>query len=165
MKTKKLTKIAILASVSVLLGYVETLISLPFAVPGVKIGLSNIAVLISIYCVGGLGAFFVSFIKVLICAFLFSGFSGFLYSFLGAVLSFTVMYITKKSRFFSPCGVGALGGIFHNLGQIFTAMLLTESTGVIYYLPVLIFSGGMFGFFTGALTFLILKRLFGSELK
>ena len=82
-----------------------------------------------------------------------------LYSLAGGVLSFLVMALAKKAGLFSTKGVSALGGVFHNVGQILVAMFVLETAQLIYYLPVLIIAGTVSGVLIGLLAALIILRV------
>ncbi|HCT64316.1 MAG TPA: heptaprenyl diphosphate synthase [Lachnospiraceae bacterium] len=147
--SKKVAYYGIFAALSVLMGYVEAMIPVPLPIPGIKLGLSNVIVLLALYVMGTKEAFFISVIRVFISALLFRGFLGFWYSVAGAFLSYGIMVLAKKSGKMSIIGVSVLGGIFHNLGQIVVACLIIGRTVVFYLVPVLMVSGVVTGFAIG----------------
>ena len=81
------------------------------------------------------------------------------YSLSGAVLSLTVMLLLKKTGKFSPVGVGAAGGVTHNIGQILCAMVVLETEKLAYYLPVLLVSGTLAGIGIGIVGGILIKRI------
>lgn len=147
--SKKVAYYGIFAALAILMGYVEMLIPVVVAVPGIKLGLANVIVLIALYFMGTKAAFFISFIRIFIVGLLFAGFAGLLYSLAGAGLSFFVMIFMKKIKVFSIIGVSAAGGIFHNIGQIVLAALVVNNIKLFYYLPILLISGIITGIVTG----------------
>ncbi|MGE4214585.1 MAG: Gx transporter family protein [Anaerotignaceae bacterium] len=147
--SKKIAYYGIFAALSILMGYVEAIIPVPLPVPGIKLGLSNVIVLLALYVMGTKEAFYISIIRVFISALLFRGFLGFWYSMAGAFLSYIVMVFAKKSGKMSTIGVSVLGGIFHNLGQIAVACVILGRTVVVYLIPVLMVSGVATGFAIG----------------
>ena len=82
-----------------------------------------------------------------------------LYSMAGAMLSFLVMIIAKKTKLFSITGVSVLGGVFHNVGQIIVAMFVLDTASLIYYLPFLIVIGTISGIVIGVISGLITARV------
>ncbi|MBQ7757955.1 Gx transporter family protein [Anaerotignum sp.] len=149
MDHKKIPYYGLFAALAILMGYVEMLIPIPVLIPGVKLGLANVIIIIMMYFMDTKSAFFVSLIRVILSGLLFAGFAGLLYSLAGALLSFAVMALLKKTGKFSIVGVSIAGGIFHNVGQIIVAALAVENVRMAYYLPFLLVSGVVTGIFIG----------------
>lgn len=149
MDHKKIPYYGLFAALAILMGYVEMLIPIPVPIPGVKLGLANVIIIIMLYFMDTKSAFFVSLIRVLLSGLLFAGFAGLLYSLAGAMLSFVVMAFLKKTNKFSIVGVSIAGGIFHNVGQIVVAALAVENVRMAYYLPFLLVSGVVTGMLIG----------------
>ena len=158
MKTNKLTLCAILSSVAIILGYVESLFPVPISIPGIKWGLANIIILFALYCTDTKSAFLIMIVKVIASMLLFTSPSAFLYSISGGMLSFFVMLILKKSNL-HIVNVSVGGGIFHNIGQLIMASVVMRTFSVFYYLPVLIISGALGAVVNGILSGIILKRI------
>ena len=150
--SRKISYYGIFASLAILMGYVELMIPFPMPVPGVKIGLSNIVVLLCMYVMGIKEGFYISIVRVIISALLFRGFMGFWYSISGAALSYIVMALAIKSKHISSIGVSVLGGVFHNIGQIIVAVIILGRSVVIYLVPVLMVSGVVSGIAIGLIT-------------
>lgn len=150
----------LLTALALLLSFLESMISVPIAVPGIKIGLANLVVIFMLYRVGTGKALLFSICRVILAALLFSGFSGFLFSLAGAFLSWGIMAFLKKSRQFSLLGVSLVGGVSHNLGQLITAAIFTQSPGIIpAYLPVLIIAGAIMGAINGTVATGVMRAL------
>lgn len=158
MSTKRITEFGFLLSVSLVLAYLESLLPVMVAVPGVKLGLANIVILLVLYRNGFKNAFFLMSLRVVMAGFLFSGLAGILYSFAGGLLSILVMQLAKRCSFFSTIGVSVSGAIFHNAGQIIVAMLIMENTHILYYFPVLCVTGIVTGFLTGYLSYILFSQ-------
>lgn len=164
MKKNKVTRLAMLGvftAVALVLSYVESLLPpIWTAVPGIKMGLPNIIIIILLYKLGIKEAALVSLIRVLFSSFLLFG-SGMMliYSVVGATLSLVLMAICKKLNIFSTVGVSVVGGISHNLGQILVAIALFDTTQLGYYMIVLSITGTIAGVFIGVAGALLLKRL------
>ena len=153
--------IAVLTALSAVIGYVELLIPLDFfGIPGVKLGLANIASVIAIYLFGPVYAFLIMTARVILLGLMFGNMYSVLFSFAGGSLSIIAMTILKKSGAFSVYGVSAAGGTAHNLGQLLVASVTLNGIKLYYYAPLLIISGEICGFVTGALSAVILNRLF-----
>ena len=114
---------------------------------------------VALYYLGPRYALTVNIVRVLIAGLLFSGVFGAAYSMAGALLSFLVMVLLKKTGLFSITGVSIAGGVAHNLGQILVASFLVSNLKMFAYFPVLIFSGVASGAAIGIISWLILQRL------
>ena len=159
LRTKKITFLALFASLALLLSYVEMLLPpIITSVPGIKMGLPNIVLVLILYRFGIKEAAIVSFIRLLIVTILFGNISMLLYSLAGAVLSLAVMGILKKLDFLSTVGVSVAGAIMHNVGQIIVAMLLMQTSEIGYYMIVLSITGTVAGIFIGLCGALLYKR-------
>lgn len=149
MDYRKIPYYGLFAALAILMGYVEMLIPVPIPIPGVKLGLANVIIVIMMYFMDVKSAFFVSLIRVLLSGLLFAGFAGLLYSLAGAVCSFAVMALLKKTGKFSIIGVSLAGGVFHNVGQVAVAAAVVENVKMMYYLPFLLVSGVVTGILIG----------------
>ena len=150
---------AALTALALIFSYIEFLIPVSIAVPGIKLGIANIVVVIALYSLGPAYAFFVSVVRVLLAALLFGNAFSAVYSLAGALLSFALMAILSRTDIFSVAGVSMAAGVFHNIGQLIVAAFVISDTRVFYYYPVLMISGLICGLATGVLATLILRRL------
>ena len=137
--------------------YIEVLIPFSFGIPGIKLGLANIVVLMALYTMGTKESFVISCVRIVLVGFTFGNMFTILYSFAGGLLSWLIMSLFKKTKKFSIVGVSIAGGITHNIGQIVVAALVLENIGIAYYLPVLLIAGSVTGFLTGILGSGLLK--------
>jgi heptaprenyl diphosphate synthase len=142
---------------AMILSFVESQIPTFVAIPGIKLGLPNIAIIIILYKFGYKEAITVSLLRVLLTSLLFGTVLSMLYSIAGAVLSFIAMILLKK--FLSIVTVSVIGGVCHNIGQIVVACLVTETAQLMYYLPVLIISGVIAGIVVGLVAALSYKKI------
>lgn len=159
MRSSKVAQYGLFAALAILMGYVEMLIPLPLLVPGMKLGLANVIIVIVLYHMDAKSAFFISLVRVLMSGLLFQGFAGLLYSLAGALLSLGVMTLLKKTGKVSITGVSVMGGVFHNVGQIMVAAAVVENIKMAYYLPFLLVTGVVTGFVIGAVARLALGYL------
>lgn len=158
-KTKKLVLIGVLASVAMILSYIELLLPPIYsAVQGIKLGLANVAVIFALYSLDGKSAMLVSAIKVFLSALLFGSVTSFIYSFSGAVLSLAAMIPMKKSALFSPVGVSVAGAVMHNVGQVLCAIVLLGTAEIGYYLIFLSISAVLSGVLVGLVSALLIKK-------
>ena len=157
--TQKLTTLAMMTSFALILSYVESRIPAFVAIPGVKVGLANIAVIFVLYKLGTKAAIVISLVRVVIVSMLFGSSVSLIYSLMGAIFSLTVMILLKKLTPLKEVTVSVSGGIMHNVGQIVAASFLLETNVVVYYLPFLILSGTIAGIVIGAAAALLIKRV------
>ena len=155
--TYRLVLTALIAAVGMLLGYIETLVPLPIAVPGIKLGFANIAILFALYAVDIRMALFVAIAKLLVVAFTFGSPFMALFSLGGTALAFVAMVLLKKTERVGIVGVSSAAAVCHNLGQLCVATFALGTPSVWSLAPVLIVAGIITGCITGALAALILK--------
>lgn len=158
-RTRLLAISAMFAALALIFSYVEMLIPLPVPVPGIKLGLANLVIIIALYRMGFRYAFTINMVRIVVAGLLFSGVFGMIYSLAGGILSIVVMYLLYRTDKFSIVGVSMAGGVCHNLGQLLTACVLLENTGILSYFSVLLFSGLISGILIGILAYIIEKRL------
>lgn len=150
---------AVLTALAMIFSYVEAILPFNIGIPGVKLGIANIVIIIALYRYGIRMAFTVNIVRIIVSGLLFSGAFGIIYSLAGGILSFAVMLLIKRFRCFSIVGVSMAGGVFHNLGQLCTAGLIVSNMKVFVYFPVLVFSGAATGFIIGIAAGMVLDRL------
>lgn len=157
--TKKLAALAVTVALAMVLSFLESRIPAFVAIPGIKVGLANIAVIFTLYKFGTRDAAVVSVIRVLLVSLLFGTTVSLWYSLAGATLSFVLMLILKKLTPLSVVTVSVVGGISHNVAQIGVACLLLETNVITYYLPFLLLSGVIAGIAVGIASALLIKRV------
>lgn len=155
----KVAYFGVFTALALIFSYVETLIPIQFGIPGVKLGLANLVIVLALYKMGAREAYLLSVVRVLLSGFLFGNYFSILYSLAGGLLSLSVMVLVKRSDGFSVMGVSIAGGVFHNVGQLLVAMLVVETFSVIYYVPVLLIAGMLTGLLIGIVANEMLKRL------
>ena len=158
MKTKKVAMLGLTIALAMIMSYIEALVPLSFAVPGIKMGLANIVIIFVLYKIGTKEAILVSIIRVILVSLLFSNVMAMAYSIAGAVLSLGIMWILKKTDKFSVIGVSIAGGIMHNVGQIIMAVILLGTEQIALYLPMLIITGTATGVVIGIVSGLVINR-------
>ncbi len=159
--TKRITILSILTSQALVLSIVESMIPLPVAIPGIKLGLANIITLIVIALFGYKSATKVVIVRVVLSSIYSGSIIVFWFSLIGGLLSTLVMGLMyhKFKDYFSLIGISVSGAIFHNMGQLFVAVIVMKELSVISYAPFLLFAGIIMGGFTGLTAHFLLKAL------
>ena len=155
---KRTAYFGVFIALALILSYVETLIPISFGIPGIKLGLANLVIVIVLYTYGGREALLLSVTRILLSGFLFGNLSMIFYSLAGGVLSLAVMVFLRRLGGFSVQGISMAGGVFHNIGQLLLAMVVVETYQVGYYVPVLLISGLVTGMVIGVISGEVLKR-------
>ena len=162
---QKIATGSVLIALAIILSYIEVLIPFGFLIPGVKLGLSNLVVVIALYQLKKTDAFVIAILRILLAGFLFGNLFSILYSLAGGLFSFIVMIITKKTGKFSIMGVSICGGVSHNMGQILIAMLLVKTMQIRFYIPVLLVSGMLTGALIGVIAASVLRKIKNIDFK
>mgnify|MGYP001624193539 FL=1 len=149
----------VFTALALIFSYVETLIPFQIGIPGVKLGLANLVIVVALYKLSLKETYLLSIVRVLLSGFLFGNYFSIIYSLAGGLLSLTVMAALMRFGGFSVMGVSLAGGVFHNIGQLLIAMVVVETYSVMYYLPVLLVAGMITGFVIGLVSNEMLKRL------
>ena len=157
--TKKIALCGVLTALAMIFSYIESVIPIPIPVPGIKLGVANIAVITILYVLGVKEAIVINLLRIALTALLFGNVNSFLFSISGAVLSLTIMIIMKRLDFFSFIGVSVCGGVMHNVGQIIAAVFIMGSEAIVLYLPVLIVSGVFTGVVIGVVSGIVAKHV------
>ncbi len=156
---KKVALFGMLVALGFVFGFVEFMLPINLGIPGVKLGLANLVTVVALYTMGPAEAIAVSVVRVMLSGFTFGSISMMLYSLAGALLSFGVMALLKKTGKFGIIGVSTAGGVAHNVGQLLVAAAVLETANTFYYFPVLLAAGVVTGALIGFVSKLILERL------
>lgn len=159
MKSKKIALIGVFIALAFIFSYIEAIFPIQIPIPGIKIGLANLVVIVSLYLLGENTAFGLAILRIVLVGFTFGNMSTLIYSLAGGLLSYIVMLFAKRLNLFSCVGVSILGGVFHNIGQIIVAVLIIESSSLFAYLPILFLCGMIAGLIIGILGAAIIKRV------
>ena len=158
-KRGRVAVFGVFTALALIFSYVELLIPINFGIPGAKLGLANLVIIIVLYKTDWKEALLLSVVRIVLAGFLFGNLFGIVYSLAGGILSLAVMALLKRSGAFSIIGVSMAGGVSHNVGQLIMAMLVVETYAVGYYLPVLLIAGLITGTLIGIAGREMLKRL------
>lgn len=158
---KNIAEFSLYTALAFIFSYIESLLPLPVPFPGMKLGLANLVIVIVLYKKNFRYALGLSMLRNLLNAFTFGSLFALLYSLSGSILSLVFMALIKKmgKMHFTILSVSALGGILHNIGQFFTAVCLVGLHSVLWYLPILYFSGLITGIIIGYLSMQVLRRV------
>ena len=159
MNTYKIALTGVLTAGAIVIAIIESFIP-SIGIPGIKLGLANIVIILTLYELGIVEAIIVDFLRVFLVGLLRGSLftMGFLMSLTGAIFSLGIMilfYLLIKK--FSIIGVSVNGSLLHVIGQILIAMIFLETGYVIYYLPVIALSAIITGVFVGIVASLIIK--------
>lgn len=156
---KKTAYLGLLCAAAIILGYVESLFPVFVGVPGMKIGLPNLAIVMVLYLYSWKEAIAVSFVRILVIGFLFGNAFSIAFSLAGGMLSLLCMEAVRRFLKLSCTGVSMIGGVTHNLGQILVAMVVVENVRVGYYFSILAVTGLVTGILIGILAAELVKRI------
>lgn len=165
MKTKKLTELAMLTGVALIIFVVELQIPNPFPIPGIKLGLANVITVYAIYYYKAKEVAAIVLSRIFLAAVFSGNMMALAYSFAGSALCLFGMLLLKRIIDEKHIWISSVfGAVLHNIGQITVAALIMGK-GVFVYLPFLLVSGCLAGAFTGVCAQLIIKRVRLKELK
>ena len=163
-KAKSVCRLSAYLSFALILSYVEVLLpaGLFIPIPGFKLGLANIIVILCFFGESPSGAFIVSMARVLISALLFGTISSFAFSFFGAALSFISILVFSAilKDNLSFIGLSVISAVFHNVGQFICSLFYVGSLTAFSYLPALMISGLICGAVTGVILCALPRKVF-----
>ena len=159
MRSKFVARYALLVALAMVLSWLESLVPLSVAVPGVKLGLTNLVVIFALYRMSLRDAAVISLVRVVLVSATFGNAYSLAYSMAGAVLSLGVMALLKKTGQFSMVGVSIAGGVCHNIGQILVAIAVLGTARIAWYLPVLLLTGLTAGVCVGVVGGILTRRI------
>lgn len=160
-QTRRLALLGLFTAAAILLGYVEMLLPVFTTVPGMKLGLPNLAVVAVLYLYGWKEALAVSTVRVGVIALLFGNLFSFLFSLAGGLFSLLVMALLKRTGRLDEIGVSLAGGVAHNVAQVAVAAAVVDNVRVAYALVPLCIAGLVTGVLIGLLSGILIRRLEG----
>ena len=158
---KKITRLSLFLALGIILNLVESMIPLPIAIPGVKLGLANTIGLVILYYYSPKEYISIGFLRVLIVGLLRTGlFSvAFILSLSGWFLSTLIVVILYYLKKFSIYGLSCVSAVFHGVGQMIAVSIIYNTFGLVMYYPILMISGIITGLLTALLTSLVLLKV------
>ena len=159
MKVKKLTVMALLCAIALTIFMIEAQIPPLVPIPGVKLGLSNIVTVFSVFVLGPLEAAVILFGRIFLGAVFAGNFSSILYSASGGLLAILVTIGLRRILSTRQLWVaGCLGAVAHSVGQMTAAVLVMGTVSIAVYLPIMIICSIVTGIFTGLCAQLLVNR-------
>lgn len=159
-KGNKLTALCgVFTSLAMILSYLESLVPITFAVPGIKLGLANIVTIIALHKLGLRPTIIISVGRIILSGILFGNVTVIVYSLAGAFFSILVMALVKLVKAFTVTGVSIAGAVAHNAGQLLVAVIVLENMNIMYYLLVLGIAGAIAGTLIGILASVIMRNI------
>lgn len=155
---RKTAVYGLLVALAFIFSYVESLLPV-MGVPGMKLGLANLVVLVTLYLLRGRDALAISVLRIVLVGFTFGSMSSMLYSLTGGLVSFALMALCRRTDKFSIIGVSVIGGVAHNLAQLAVAAAVTRTLSIAWYFPILLVSGVVTGALIGVIARLSLPKL------
>ena len=149
----------LLLAFALILSYIETLIPFQTGIPGVKLGLANLAVVLSLYLFTWKEAILLTTLKAVLSGLMFGNLFMIIYSLAGALISCMIMILLKKIGGFHVPIVSVAGGVMHNMGQLLVAVFVVETYSIFYYIPVLMIAGLITGLVIGSVAALVLPYI------
>lgn len=158
-RTRDLALCGMLTALAMIFSYIEAVIPLPTGIPGIKLGLANLVIVIALYTLGFKRALVINLVRILAVGITLTGVFAMLYSLAGGLLSLIVMGLLKRTDRFSMVGVSMAGGVMHNVGQLAVAAVMVTDIKMFLYLPVLLFAGLITGILIGIASRILLDHL------
>ena len=155
---KRVALSALFVALALIFSYIEA-VTPGVGIPGVKLGITNLVVVLALYKMNWKYAFTINIIRIVVSGLLFSGIFAMLYSLVGGCLSLLVMCLLKRTDKFSVVGVSMAAAVTHNFGQVLVAAFVIENMRMFLYFPLLLFSGIIAGIVIGILAWFLIKHL------
>lgn len=157
--TRKISYLSLFTAFAIVLSYIEVILPFNFGIPGVKLGLANLVIVLVMKNMGPKEALWINVVRIFIIALLFGNLFSLAFSISGAFFSMLVMFIFWKTKSFSIIFISTAGGIAHNLAQIMIASIIVNAYGILYYIPVLVIAGFLTGLILGIIAGILQNKL------
>ena len=159
MKTKKLVLLALLSAIALTIFMIEAQIPALVPIPGIKLGLSNIVTVFTVFAIGSREGGAVLFVRVFLGAVFAGNFSSILYSAAGGLCAIAVTMLLRRILQKNQLWIaGCLGAVAHSVGQLAVAIFVTGTAAIAVYLPIMVVCGIITGLFTGLCAQLLVNR-------
>lgn len=156
---KKTALSGVMVTLALIFSFIETLIPLPMAVPGLKLGLANIVVLFSIYKIGYKEALLINIVRIVLSGLLFGNMMAIMYALSGAVFSFMIMFVLKKLTDYHIITISIFGAVFHIIGQLIVAGFVVGFGPVLFYIAPLFATALVSGTVIGIICNILVARI------
>jgi len=156
--SRRIGLVSILCALAIALGVAECMLPVPYGIPGIKLGLGNVAILLTLYGVDAKASFTVLIIKIMVSALYSGSMLSLAYSVGGGFLSFLVMLLLSKLLPHDCIWVvSVFGSVIHIVTQVLIASVVMNSTSVLLLLTVYVPTSVIAGVFTGLCSTFVLK--------
>jgi heptaprenyl diphosphate synthase len=158
-KTKKMVLLSMLVAMALVIYLIEA--QIPVLFPGIKLGLANSISLVALLLLGWKEAFLIMILRTILGSIFGGSVSAFMYSIVGGLLSNIVMILLYKyfKKSLSIATISVCGSVFHNIGQLLVAAFIINDLRIYVYLPLLLVSAIVTGYFIGILANMLKSRL------
>ena len=160
MDAKRLTRLALLTALALIIFTVELQLPTLAPVPGMKLGLANIITVYAVYSFSAGETAMILVVRVLLGSLIAGNMMSLAYSMAGGMLCLAGMLLLRRvidKKHIWVCSI--LGAVLHNIGQTCAAIVLMQTSAVIAYLPFLLVSGCVAGALTGMAAQLVVSRM------
>lgn len=155
----KVVSMGVFVALAMVLSYAESLLPYFFSVPGMKLGLANVLVVVALYFWGPKEALMINLARILLLGLILGNGIHLAYSITGGIAAFLAMYLFKKIEGIHLLLVSAAGGVFHNVGQIIIGSILAANWALLFNIPFLLAGGIFSGSIVGIISYFLLKRM------
>lgn len=154
---KKWAYLGVFTALSLICFLIENILP-PMIVPGARLGLGNIFILLCLILYSLPEALILFAAKCLLAA-IYGGAVSLIYSAVSGFLSLIVSFLLVKfaAKRLSVIAIAVVAAVVHNVTQLLVFALVTSAGEVMLYAPILIAAGAAAGAVSGFLSFLILK--------
>ncbi|EKX99375.1 Gx transporter family protein [Selenomonas sp. oral taxon 138] len=156
---QRITRIALLTALSLILFILEGFLPLPLPVPGAKLGLAAIVTLIALYMLPARDAALMLTLRIILASAFGGGLAPMLYSLAGGAASFAAMVLLKRYTQLSIVSISAAGGFLHNMAQLLVAAAVMQTSALFVYAPMLGIVGILTGILIGITARVILQKI------
>ena len=159
--TRKIVRMALFLAIGIVLNIVESVVILPYMMPGVRLGLANTMGLVVLYFYSPKDYLILGVLRIFLVGLLYSGIGSvaFLISLSGWFLSSMITLLVYSFKKASIFGLSVTSAMFHGVGQIVMVMIIYSMPSMINYLPILLVTGVICGSLTAFLGSLVLSRM------
>ncbi len=158
-KAKSIALLSSMLGIALMLSFLEAILPLSIILPGFKLGIANVVILICLKYWGLREAIFINIARILLTSLLFGNILSLALSLSGGIASTLLMFLLLKSKNLSDIGVSSAGGAIHNFAQVLASMAMLNTFSILRLAPFLLILGGITGVFCGILTLFLEKRI------
>ena len=156
---KRVTLCGMLTALALVFNYIEAIVPMPVAIPGIKLGIANIVIVFALYKIGIKEAVVISALRIILAGSMFGNATGVIYSLSGAFLSIVIMIVLKKITDLHIVTISICGAIFHVLGQLLVAGVVVGFEVIYYYAFPVLAAAFIAGAVVGIISSILISRI------